>query len=114
MRAQTQTESSLTESSLSPTVRGLALALIAIGALLMVGAVFADQLGLTGGGEGFGWKQLIGAIAGLVLLIGGLAWLLQPLAGSEPELEARPASDEARDRRGGFDLDGGTLPETSA
>lgn len=105
MRAQT-------ESSLSPAVRGLALGLVAAGAVLMVGAVFADQLGLTAGGEGFGWKQLIGAIAGLVLLIGGLAWLLQPLAGSAPEPDARPSPDEARDPRGGFDRDGGSLPET--
>ena len=74
-----------TGSSLPPAARGVALGLVAIGGLLMVGAVFADPLGLTGGGEGFGWKQLIAAIAGLVLLLGGLAWLLQPLSDSAPE-----------------------------
>jgi hypothetical protein len=51
----------------------------------MVLAVFADQLGISGGGEGLGWKQLIGAIAGLVLLLIGLAWLLQPLLGPGPD-----------------------------
>ncbi len=76
-----------TGSSLPPAARGVALGLVAAGGLLMVGAVFADPLGLTGGGEGFGWKQLIAAIAGLVLLLGGLAWLLQPLSDSAPEPE---------------------------
>jgi hypothetical protein len=40
---------------------------IAVGALLMIGAVFADPIGLSGGGDGFGWKQLIAAIVGLVI-----------------------------------------------
>ena len=47
------------------------------GALLALGAVFADPLGLTWGGEGYGWKQLIATIAGLVLLLLGGAWLVQ-------------------------------------
>lgn len=62
-----------------------ALVLIAIGALLMVGAVFADPLGLSGGGDGFGWKQLIAAIVGLVILLGGVAWFLRPIFGEEPD-----------------------------
>ena len=65
----------------SPAARSLALALIVGGALLTIGALFADQLNLSGGGAGFGWKQLIAAIAGLVLLLIGAAWLFQP--GSE-------------------------------
>jgi len=68
----------------SPTTRAVAFALVVGGALLMVGAVFADQLDLSGGGEGFGWKQLIAAIVGLVLLLAGLAWLVQPAGGDEP------------------------------
>jgi hypothetical protein len=51
------------------------------GAIVMVGAVFADPLGISGGGEGFGWKQLIAAIVGLVILLIGLAWLLRPGGG---------------------------------
>ena len=70
----------------SPTTRAVAFALVVGGALLMVGAVFADQLDLSGGGEGFGWKQLIAAIVGLVLLLAGLAWLIQP-AGTDDPLE---------------------------
>ena len=67
----------------NPALRVAAVAVLLLGALVMVGSVFADQLGLIGGGVGFGWKQLIGAIVGLVLLLLGLAWLLQPAAGSE-------------------------------
>lgn len=52
--------------------------LLAVGAIVMIAAVFADPLGLGGGGEGFGWKQMIMAIFGLVMLLLGLAWLLRP------------------------------------
>ena len=38
----------------SSSTRVLSLVVIAVGALLMVGAVFADPLGLSGGGDGFG------------------------------------------------------------
>jgi hypothetical protein len=63
----------------------LSFVVIAVGALLMVGAVFADPLGLSGGGDGFGWKQLIAAIVGLVVLLSGVAWLLRPVLGEEPD-----------------------------
>ena len=63
-------------SSVAPA-RVLALALLVLGALLVVASVFADQLQLSGGGAGVGWKQLLGTIVGLVLLLIGLAWLLQ-------------------------------------
>ena len=69
----------------SPSGRIASLVLIALGALLMVGAVFADPLGLSGGGDGFGWKQLIAAIVGLVILLSGVAWLLRPVLGEEPD-----------------------------
>ena len=70
----------------SMSVRRLvALALVIGGALLMFLAVFADQLNISGGGDGFGWKQLIAAIVGLVMVLLGLAWLLQPFAGALEE-----------------------------
>jgi hypothetical protein len=69
----------------SSSTRALSLVVIAVGALLMVGAVFADPLGLSGGGDGFGWKQLIAAIVGLVILLSGVAWLLRPVLGEEPD-----------------------------
>lgn len=71
--------SSQSPSSPSSTTRLAALALTAIGALIMIGAVFADPIGISGGGDGFGWKQLIAAIVGLVLLLAGIAWLLRPI-----------------------------------
>lgn len=73
----------------SPTARVVAVALVAGGALLMVVAVFADQLELSsvGGqrGDGFGWTQLIAAIVGLVLLLVGVAWLLRPALGGDAD-----------------------------
>ncbi len=65
-------------SEVSPLLRVVALALLVLGAALVVGSVFADAIGLSGGGDGFGWKQLLAAIVGLALLLVGLAWLLQP------------------------------------
>jgi hypothetical protein len=59
------------------------------GAIVLIGAVFADPLGISGGGEGFGWKQLIAAIVGLVILLVGLAWLLRPPAGGGYEDDGR-------------------------
>ena len=53
--------------------------LISVGVILLIVAVFADRFGF-GEGVGLGWKQLIAAIAGLALVLGGLAWLMQPLA----------------------------------
>lgn len=72
-------------SAPSSNARIFSLLLIAAGALIMVGAVFADALGLSGGGDGFGWKQLIAAIVGLVLLLSGAAWFLRPLLGELPD-----------------------------
>lgn len=68
----------------SPSRYG-SLVVIAIGAVIMVCSVFADSLGLSGGGTGFGWKQLIAAIAGLVILLSGIAWFLRPILGEEPD-----------------------------
>jgi uncharacterized BrkB/YihY/UPF0761 family membrane protein len=58
--------------------RAVAIALIAIGVVLAIGSLFADDLNLTWGGEGLGWLQLIGVIVGLAVLLLGLAWLWQP------------------------------------
>ena len=43
-----------------PAARVIAIAMVAIGAILVVGSFFADDLNLTRGGEGLGWVQLIG------------------------------------------------------
>jgi hypothetical protein len=62
----------------TPAMRILAGALLVLGALLTIGSLFADQLNLTGGGVGLGWKQLIGVVVGLVLALLGASWLIQP------------------------------------
>ena len=65
-------------STPSPASRAVAILLIAAGAVLVLGSLFADYLNLTRGGAGLGWIQLIGVIVGLAVLLLGLAWLLQP------------------------------------
>lgn len=62
----------------NPIARLGAAALALLGLAVTVASVFADQLNLTAGGVGLGWKQLIGVIVGLVLLLGGAALLVQP------------------------------------
>lgn len=51
---------------------------------LVIGAVslLADTLGVSGGGEGLGWKQLIGAIFGGAIALLGLGSLFR--SGHEP------------------------------
>ena len=68
----------------SPVVRFVSLAMVVVGGFLVVGGVFADQLGLTWGGEGLGWKQLLAAIVGLVFLLLGASWLIQAQLGDRP------------------------------
>jgi hypothetical protein len=76
----------MSRSSGTPASRIFAFLLIIIGAALVIVAVFADGIGLSGGGEGFGWKQLIAAIAGLVIALCGVAWLLHsPASAVEPD-----------------------------
>jgi predicted phage tail protein len=58
--------------------RWLPAALIVIGALLVIGSIFADSLGFTWGGEGYGWKQMLATIAGLVIALGGVGLLMRP------------------------------------
>ncbi len=61
--------------STSPT-RLAAYAAVVLGAVLAAGALLADVIGIGGGGEGIGWKQLIAAIVGIVIFFTGLAMLL--------------------------------------
>ena len=58
-------------------MRILAGVLLVLGVSVTVGSLFADALDI-GGGEGLGWKQLIGVVVGLVLTLLGGAWLIQP------------------------------------
>jgi hypothetical protein len=51
--------------------------LLVIGAGLVVFSLLADRLDI-GGGEGFGYQQLIALIVGIVLMLGGLRVVAQP------------------------------------
>ena len=61
----------------TPAMRILAGVLLMLGVAVTVGSLFADYFNI-GGGEGLGWKQLIGVVVGLVLTLLGGAWLVQP------------------------------------
>jgi hypothetical protein len=69
----------------APQFRALALALVVVGVALVIVSLFADRLGVSGGGEGFGFKQLIAVIVGLVLLFGGVGWLMRPMMDIEQD-----------------------------
>ena len=58
--------------------RWFPITLIVIGALLVVGSIFADSLGFTWGGEGYGWKQMLATITGLVIALAGIGLLTRP------------------------------------
>jgi hypothetical protein len=75
----------MSRTSGAPTFRAVALVLMVLGAALVLVSLFADPLGVSGGGEGFGFKQLIAVIVGLMLLFGGVGWLLRPMMNIEQD-----------------------------
>ena len=54
--------------------RTLGIVLIVLGLLLVVVSLAADVIGL-GNGTGLGWKQLLGAAVGVVVMLGGAWWM---------------------------------------
>jgi hypothetical protein len=46
------------------------IALIVVGVVLVIGSLAADAIGI-GGFSGFGYKQIIGIVAGVIVAIGG-------------------------------------------
>ncbi len=57
--------------------RLLAIAFIVVGALLALVSAFADQIGLGAAHSGFGWKQLLGVVLGIIILVAGIILLRQ-------------------------------------
>ncbi len=53
--------------------RSIGFVLIGVGVLVLVVSGFADALGI-GGVPGFGWKQILGSVAGLLVAVVGV-WL---------------------------------------
>ncbi len=74
-----------TDREANTTTRYIATTAVVLGLVLAAASLLADQIGISGGGEGIGWKQLIGAIAGLIIALAGIAVLLRPrgLTGTE-------------------------------
>ena len=58
-------------------------ALVGLGALLAIGAIFADDIGFSGGGDGFGWKQLIATIVGIIIALVGISLWFRPAGSRE-------------------------------
>lgn len=61
-----------------PAAQLTGLLLILVGAGLVALSLLADRLDI-GGGEGFGYQQLIVLIVGIVLVLGGARIVAQPL-----------------------------------
>ena len=75
--------------------RLLAIAFIVVGALLALVSAFADQIGLGAPHSTFGWKQLLGVVLGIIILVAGIILLRQGGEDyeDEEEDEAVAASD---------------------
>lgn len=78
--------------------RILAIAFIVIGAILALVSVTADFFQGTIGavGSSFGWKQLLGVVLGIVLIVAGVILLRQ--GDVEYEDEEEDAEEEAQGR----------------
>lgn len=57
--------------------RMLSIVMIVVGLVLAVVSAFADQIGLGAPGSTFGWKQLLGTVIGIAILIAGVILLRQ-------------------------------------
>lgn len=75
-----------------PAIRMTGLTLVSVGVGLIVLSLAADVLDI-GGGEGFGYQQLIVLIVGIVLILGGLGVVLQPLFGASGSWSRHDAVD---------------------
>lgn len=60
-------------------LRSVAFGILVFGLLLTVISVFADQLALGTPNSGFGWKQITGAVSGMIVTALGL-WLTYRLS----------------------------------
>jgi sulfite exporter TauE/SafE len=57
--------------------RILAIAFIVIGVILAIVSALADQIGLGAPTSTFGWKQLLGLVLGIILVVAGVILLRQ-------------------------------------
>jgi len=57
--------------------RILAITFIVLGVVLAAASALADQIGVGASTSSFGWKQLLGLVVGIVLVIAGIILLRQ-------------------------------------
>lgn len=76
----------------NPVRRVTASAVIVVGIVVGLVAIFADPLGI-GGGKGFGYVQLIGLIVGIALVLAGLATLVRAALAPDAEI---PVTQDGR------------------
>lgn len=67
-----------TQKNTRPTATVIGLVLLLVGAGLIVFSLLADWLDI-GGGEGFGYQQLIVLIVGIAVALGGVRMMAQSL-----------------------------------
>jgi hypothetical protein len=70
----------MSQPSTRSTRTWVALVMIVVGVALVLGSIFADALGATWGGDGYGWKQLLATIAGLIIGLSGVATRMRSLS----------------------------------
>lgn len=83
------------QQNTKPAARLVGIALLLVGAGLVALSLLADWLDI-GGGEGFGYQQLIVLIVGIVLVLGGLRIVAQSVIS---RMNGTPESGDY-DRRG--------------
>lgn len=80
--------------------RMLALIFIVVGLLLGLVSAFADQVGLGAAESGFGWKQLLGLVVGVILAVVGIVLFRQDDTeyDDEEEIDDEEAAPVAEER----------------
>ncbi len=81
--------------------RILAIAFIIVGALLAFVSALADQVGLGAPTSTFGWKQLLGLVLGIILIVAGIILLRQgdeEYEDDDDDLEAEVVEEKAERR----------------
>ena len=81
--------------------RILAIAFIIVGAILALVSALADQVGLGAPTSTFGWKQLLGLVLGIILIVAGIILLRQgdvEYEDDDEELEEEVAEEQAERR----------------
>lgn len=80
--------------------RILSIVMIVVGLVLAVVSAFADKIGLGAPGSTFGWKQLLGTVIGIAILIAGAILLRQgDVVYEDDEAVEEPVADAAESER---------------